>query len=68
MKVHCYSCGKALANPGAIIIGPPIKGNRLMSLVTVHKYHICLECWPALENFIENEKQQNSKEEGNHDK
>ena len=48
LKVTCYSCGKTLADPGAVIIGPPFKSNNDKSVLTVHKYHICLACWDIL--------------------
>lgn len=54
MKVTCYVCGKTLPDPGAVIIGPPFKNNQDMSVLTVHKYHICLACWEPLIKALEN--------------
>ena len=53
MKVTCYICGKTLPDPGAVIIGPPFKNNQDMSVLTVHKYHICLSCWEPLLKSLE---------------
>ena len=54
MKVTCYSCGKILGEPGAVLIGPPLKNNKDNSILTVHKYHLCLTCWPDLIKNLDN--------------
>jgi len=48
MKINCYSCDKRIIEPGAIVFGPPFKSDKEMSIHTVHKYHICVDCWKIL--------------------
>jgi hypothetical protein len=38
LQVFCDHCKHELIVPGAIILGPPVKGK-------CNKFHICLECW-----------------------
>jgi hypothetical protein len=38
---------------GALVFSPPVKNNKEMSMSTVHKFHVCSECWPKLLKFIE---------------
>lgn len=53
MKITCYSCNKPITNPGALVFSPPVKNNKDMSVSSVHKYHICLECWPRVIRCLE---------------
>jgi hypothetical protein len=53
MKLTCCSCDKPIHIPGALVFGPPIKNNKEMSVSSVHKYHICIDCWPRLIKCIE---------------
>ena len=48
MKVTCSACDKAVAEPGGLLFSPPFKNNKDSSIFAVHKYHICVDCWPAL--------------------
>jgi len=38
---------------GALLFGPPVKKNNDSSLVTVHKYYICLKCWAKLIDLLD---------------
>jgi len=44
----CSVCDTKLEKPGAVLLSPPIKANKEMSVTTVQKYHICITCWPKL--------------------
>lgn len=53
MKITCYSCDKLMTDPGAIVLSPPIKNNKDMSVSSVHKHHICLKCWEMLIKYMD---------------
>ena len=53
MKITCYSCDKLVIEPGALVFSPPTKTNKEVSICTVHKYHVCRDCWPKLIKAIE---------------
>ena len=53
MKITCYSCNKPMTSLGAILFSPPFKTNSEMSVATVHKYHVCVDCWHLLFKHIE---------------
>ena len=53
MKINCFSCDQAVKEPGAIVISPPFKNNKDLTIHTVHKYHICLTCWENLIKSME---------------
>jgi hypothetical protein len=53
MKITCYSCNKRFTTHGAVVVSPPVKNTNDMSVSTVHKYNICVECWPKVFKCIE---------------
>jgi hypothetical protein len=54
MKITFYSCDKIMTIPGALVFSPPFKNNNAMSVSTLHKYHICVNCWEKLIKCMEN--------------
>jgi hypothetical protein len=53
MKITCYSCDKTITKLGALVFSPPTKSNQAVSVSTVHKFHICMDCWPMLMKCID---------------
>ena len=59
MKITCYICDKIMSVPGALVYSPPLKNNKEMSMCTVHKYHVCVECWKNLLKYINGKTEEN---------
>ena len=53
MKITCCKCSKPFTTMGALVFSPPVKNNKEMSMSTVHKFHVCSDCWPKLLKFME---------------
>ncbi len=57
IKPICFKCKKELTRPGAILLSPPNIVNLAHSLESVDcifKFHLCLECYSKVFNFISN--------------
>jgi hypothetical protein len=48
MKVRCCICTKDLKKPGALVFGPPWKGEDKKLICSTNKYHVCEKCWGEL--------------------
>ena len=63
IKVICCICEKELDDPGALVLGPPIKYNTYDEPSDVTKQHVCLFCWKRLCELTEKLKTQIKKGE-----
>jgi len=52
LELKCFGCGKLLKKPGALLFAPPVFYNKTMSYCDVQKYHICVDCYDKLFNYI----------------
>ena len=50
IKVTCHICNQELQEPGAILLTPPTKKNK------VEKLHICVGCHDDMQFFINNQR------------
>jgi hypothetical protein len=50
LELKCDVCHRKLQEPGALIFSPPTKVGWL-----VEKYHICADCWPAIDALLNRE-------------
>ena len=53
LKIKCDKCGKILKEAGALVFSPPETYNKYHIYdATCSKYHICVDCWFSLIEFI----------------
>lgn len=58
---NCDRCGKELMEPGAIVGSPPFGNHKWL------KFHICVECWEKLLDWMENNGNQRARMETSED-
>ena len=46
--VNCSGCGTKLQSPGALVFSPPLRDKPQQ----VEKFHVCLQCWFKLKDFL----------------
>jgi hypothetical protein len=50
LELKCDLCDRQLQEPGALVFSPPTQEAWL-----VEKYHICADCWPAIDALLNGE-------------